>query len=132
MMKNVKKRLKNERGLTLIELLAVIVILGIIAAIAIPSVNGIINKSKEDAIKTEAKAIVNAAKLYVVDNDLASTSSVTLTEDASGPNLIEYLDTNAEYSITITNTSGTFSYTDISVTKDGISRDYENESAINN
>ncbi|RIV13331.1 prepilin-type N-terminal cleavage/methylation domain-containing protein, partial [Priestia flexa] len=45
-----KKFLKNEKGLTLIELLAVIVILGIIAAIAIPSIGGIIQKSREDAV----------------------------------------------------------------------------------
>ena len=36
MFKNMKKQLNNEKGLTLIELLAVIVILAIIAAIAVP------------------------------------------------------------------------------------------------
>jgi len=38
----------NNRGLTLVELLAVIVILGIIAAIAVPSVIHLLEKSKED------------------------------------------------------------------------------------
>ena len=48
-MKKVRRLFKNQKGFTLVELLAVIVILGIIAAIAIPSIGGIIDKSKEDA-----------------------------------------------------------------------------------
>ena len=39
-MKKLVKRLKDQKGMTLVELLAVIVILGIIAAIAIPSIGG--------------------------------------------------------------------------------------------
>nr|WP_205182627.1 prepilin-type N-terminal cleavage/methylation domain-containing protein [Metabacillus iocasae] len=69
-----KKMLKNEKGLTLIELLAVIVILGIIAAIAIPSIGGIIQKSREDAVKADALQILNAAKVYVSSNGLEDTS----------------------------------------------------------
>ena len=42
MFKNMKKQLNNEKGLTLIELLAVIVILAIIAAIAVPAIGNII------------------------------------------------------------------------------------------
>ncbi|MEK4668589.1 prepilin-type N-terminal cleavage/methylation domain-containing protein [Niallia sp. FSL R7-0271] len=60
-----KKHIKNEKGLTLIELLAVIVILGIIAAIAIPSIANIIQKSREDAIKADAIQIINSAKMYI-------------------------------------------------------------------
>ena len=46
MIKKMRERLTNQKGLTLIELLAVIVILGIIAAIAIPSIGNIIQNSK--------------------------------------------------------------------------------------
>ncbi len=38
MRKKIQALLKNQKGLTLVELLAVIVILGIIAAIAVPSI----------------------------------------------------------------------------------------------
>ncbi len=65
MFKKMKERLKNQKGLTLIELLAVIVILGIIAAIAIPSIGNIIDNSKNDAHKADAIQMINAAKLYV-------------------------------------------------------------------
>ena len=46
MKKLLQKRLKNEKGLTLVELLAVIVILGVIAAIAVPSIGNIIENSR--------------------------------------------------------------------------------------
>lgn len=55
---------KNEKGLTLIELLVVIVILGIIAAIAVVAIGGIVENSKKDAHIANAQQIANAAKLY--------------------------------------------------------------------
>jgi type IV pilus assembly protein PilA len=58
---------KDQKGMTLIELLAVIVILGIIAAIAVPSILGIIKHSKQDAQIANAQEIANAAKVYIAD-----------------------------------------------------------------
>ena len=68
MMNKFKKQMKNEKGLTLIELLAVIVILAIIAAIAIPSIGNIIENSKYNAVKADALNVLNAGNLYFVDN----------------------------------------------------------------
>ncbi|UUV25635.1 MULTISPECIES: prepilin-type N-terminal cleavage/methylation domain-containing protein [Lysinibacillus] len=62
-----KKLLKNEKGLTLVELLAVIVILAIIAAIAVPAIGNIINKSKDRAILAEASNILAGAKIAYID-----------------------------------------------------------------
>ncbi|MGG3915678.1 type II secretion system protein [Rossellomorea vietnamensis] len=91
MLKKMKKMLKNERGLTLVELLAVIVILGIIAAIAVPSIGNIIEKSREDAVKAEGIQVLNAAKLYV--------SSEKITEGTTSigaDQLKDYLDNNGD------------------------------------
>lgn len=60
-----KGLLGNEKGLTLIELLAVIVILAIIAAIAIPSIGGIINRTKKESHRANAQMIVDAARYAV-------------------------------------------------------------------
>lgn len=62
------KQLKDERGLTLVELLVVVVILGIIAAIAVVAIGGIIENSRKDAMVADAKQMVSAAKLYTAQN----------------------------------------------------------------
>lgn len=68
MLKAIKKKMKDQRGLTLVELLAVIVILGIIAAIAVPSIGNIIDNTRDDAAVQDAIQIINAAKLAHTDN----------------------------------------------------------------
>lgn len=77
MKKWLQKRLKNEKGLTLVELLAVIVILGIIAAIAVPSIGNIVENSRVKAIKADALMVLSAAEMYYIDNPDA-TSPVTI------------------------------------------------------
>ncbi|MFJ7648344.1 prepilin-type N-terminal cleavage/methylation domain-containing protein [Lysinibacillus sp. NPDC097279] len=63
-----KKLLKNQKGLTLIELLAVIVILAIVAAIAIPAIGNIINNSRDKATVSEALNYISGAKLAKIDD----------------------------------------------------------------
>lgn len=76
MKKFLQKKLKNEKGLTLVELLAVIVILGIIAAIAVPSIGNIIENSRFKAIKGDAQTILSAANMYYAESD--TKTAVTL------------------------------------------------------
>ncbi|REJ21583.1 prepilin-type N-terminal cleavage/methylation domain-containing protein [Aeribacillus pallidus] len=57
------KLLKKEKGMTLIELLAVIIIIAIILAIAIPIIANVIGNSRERANVSEALNIISAAKL---------------------------------------------------------------------
>lgn len=49
-----------KKGFTLVELLAVIVILAIILAIAIPGISNIIESSKKGAVESDAKMVFKA------------------------------------------------------------------------
>jgi type IV pilus assembly protein PilA len=71
------KALKNKKGLTLIELIAVLVILGIIAAIAIPTIGNTISTQRERAAQAEWSAIISAATLYIAQNDTDTAFSMT-------------------------------------------------------
>ncbi|MFE6167713.1 prepilin-type N-terminal cleavage/methylation domain-containing protein [Viridibacillus arvi] len=79
-MNKIRKMIKNERGMTLIELLAVIVIIAIIAAIAIPAIGNIITNQKEKAILADASTILSGAKLAFADGACGTDNSCSNIE----------------------------------------------------
>ncbi len=59
-----------RKGFTLVELLGVIVILGLIAMIAIPTINSALNSSREKAYDEQVRTIVEASRTYMSKNSL--------------------------------------------------------------
>lgn len=84
MKKFIQNKLKDQKGLTLIELLAVIVILAIIAAIAIPAIGNIIENSRYNAIKSDATNIMASADMYYADGNKPTGAAVTVSELKTG------------------------------------------------
>jgi prepilin-type N-terminal cleavage/methylation domain-containing protein len=67
----------NEKGYSLVEVLAVIVILGFIASIGLLSISNIIAKSKDRTFVNNALTIIHAADLYLNDEVVADRNSLT-------------------------------------------------------
>lgn len=61
-MKKLREMKKNQKGFTLVEVIVVLVILAIMAAILIPSLIGYIDKAKENTIVSETRSIVTAVQ----------------------------------------------------------------------
>ena len=58
-----------KKGFTLIEVIAVIVILGIIGLIAVPISNSAVKRSKEKLYNEQIDKIISACKNYILEND---------------------------------------------------------------
>jgi len=65
---NVRQRGTAQRGFTLIEVMVVIVILGVLAALIVPKVMGRPDEARIVAAKQDLAALSQALKLYKLDN----------------------------------------------------------------
>ena len=67
MLQNLRDRASDESGFTLIELLVVILIIGILAAIAIPAFLGQREKAQDATAKSAARNAQSAAEAFYID-----------------------------------------------------------------
>jgi len=97
-----KMKKKNEKGFTLIELMIVIAIIGILAAIAIPQFSAYRTRSFNSAATSDLRNAATAQEAYFVDNQSYTITTGTLV----GPTYGLYLSDNVVFTITAATTSG--------------------------
>jgi type IV pilus assembly protein PilA len=106
MFKLVNKRLRNRKGFTLIELVVVIAILGILAAIAIPRLGGFTDSAKVRAAETNHKLVVNAINVYFADNNAWPTTEAQIEAYLNSTIASMETDTGATMTLAMDATTG--------------------------
>ena len=96
MLHKLRRRAEDEKGFTLIELLVVILIIGILAAIAIPSFLNQKSKASDSQAKELARTAQTTAETVATDNNGSYANVTTTSLNAADP------------SIPITNAGGTY------------------------
>jgi type IV pilus assembly protein PilA len=72
-----RQRLSQDEGFTLIELLIVVVIIGILLAIAVPSYLGFRDRAQRRAAQADLRAAIPTAEAYYSDNGNYTSMDLT-------------------------------------------------------
>jgi type IV pilus assembly protein PilA len=106
MLHKLRQRAQSEKGFTLIELLVVILIIGILAAIALPAFLGQKTKAQDSAAKSDVRNAVSQIESYYVDNDTYNGSPVFSPKEFDLDNVVLSGASKDGYTLTATSDSG--------------------------
>lgn len=114
----------SKKGFTLVELLAMLVVLGVLMAVTVPNITGILSQSKNNILKDDVTKMVDTAKMKMATDEsvkkpkkgyciVFTLNNLNINDDfKSGPNgepydkynsfvVVRRIDNNYKYYVTL-------------------------------